>query len=123
MNDEALAVLKSLQSQMTDLVSAIEGGHPGLESALADIVHALEGAGVGKALQALAKALGTPPVVNLPAIELCPVFQVPQAPAAPAPIVQFLPHDEGEQTWDVTVQGQFGAPDRRMTIVKRARKG
>lgn len=134
MNQTGTATEKDLQAR----VAQHEAFLAELNTALADIVAALEngttGVTIAEAIRSLRLRVDAPTVNVTPTInvqptpvtvenrvEPTPVTVEAILPAVPAPIVHIMPAPKAEPSvWEIRIRGQYGAPDRVMTITRKS---
>lgn len=135
---------KSMRSREDKRLSAFEGLLSSIESSLADVVDNVEKGGGAAAIKAMADALKTltiaapevhvnvnptpvPVTVNVPEqkapsvnvnVSPTPVTFEAVMPAAAAPVIHLIKEDPKPAKWEIRLPGQYGAPDRVMTITR-----
>jgi hypothetical protein len=136
-NDERLdsftGLLSSVESMLTDLVENIEqGGGAAAIQAIAEAMRSIKMAAPDVSVNPQINVSPTPIDVHVPQqappavnvnVEPTPVTVeavMPAMPAIPAPIIHMIEREQKGAVWEIRLPGQFGAPDRVMTITRKA---
>lgn len=140
MPDANEALLGELSAALSDIVAALErrDGNDEIASALSDLVVAIEKRDGGHA--ELIEAIRS---IRMPEVNVAPQINVQPTPVrvenkvsvsptpitveaiippAPAPIVQFAPAPAAPVAWEIRIAGQYGAPDRVVTMTPKFQK-